>query len=488
MERVENVIVNKKFNDSVVVKIGNKNFDKEFDQIEDTTIAISVKQTSQHSGISLGMVIYAEPTFYSADKDKNEDIHLPGVTNKETRDLYIFILSSLFFDHYGVKPKQIVFGHEHGFSNGKCHLQICVLFNQSFRSTVKPGFFTVDFPVVAPLGIDQNIGLVRFLYMAQKAKNPRALLNYCMKDGDFFYSDPSAAIQYVHKKNAKGELTDKIDAFATVVKNRTLMDVSQAKDLILTHEPRTGITLYKNIESALNSEMAKSLPSFEWRYPEYLLNRYPTIERWFNQWCKPDDLSRRKALLLYSDKRCMGKTEFSLSLVNDPAYVVIFRNSFVDSVKDKQPKLLILDDMSPYSTNNKETWKALVASQPTAIRDAYMNYNWEFRVPCIITTNNLFLVQQLYRSKDFNTQVVFQEISEYMGPDGTQPQGMFEVEANFTLDTSDKLIKMMSESEEKFLIKKTLREEQSNFSLSNELMKAKQEIIDLKLLLSKKKQ
>jgi hypothetical protein len=96
---------------------------------------------------------------------------------------------------------------------------------------------------------------------------------------------------------------------------------------------------------------------------------------------------------------------------------------------DKDPRLLILDDMNYMGGGDKvEMWKALVAGEPTSIREAYVNYEWDFRVPCIITTNQRSLVKYLASSEMFKTQVMFYEVTEYIGPEGTRPEDIDKVE------------------------------------------------------------
>lgn len=477
---MEKILVSKfnfVFGEFCKISYHQRSFDADFDQFEDNSYAIANKKVSQTSSVTLGIVVYAEPSFYSTDLEINEDLHLPGLENIECRDVYRQMFSKLFKDFFNKEVDQIVFGHEHGTTNGKCHLQICLTFKEPFRGTVYP--FMVSFESVKdiPSYFDSSFLRVKLLFMAQRARRPNALAQYCMKDGKFFYLDDSKAIKYVYKMDKKGEPTDKINAFATVVANRSLLDVEQAKNLILTHDPRTGIVNYRNIEIALTSELCPSVPCFEWSFPEHMKGKYPLIEKWFSQWCIPEDLKRRKGLLLYSQKRCLGKTEFALSLVNHESYYVIFRNSFVDCLKGKTPKLLVLDDMAAYTTANKETWKALVSGQSTAIRDCFVNCSWNYRVPCIITTNNIFLVQQLMKSSEFNTQIIFQEISEYMGPPGTQPESMDYVEKDFSSETLEKVDLLMKESEEKFLKKKMERDLPQT---TTEIMKLAQENAELK--------
>jgi hypothetical protein len=170
------------------------------------------------------------------------------------------------------------------------------------------------------------------------------------------------------------------------------------------------------------------------------------MEMWFHKYCLTENMDRRKALLIYSEKRALGKTRFACELVNHLEYVVIFRNSFAKAfMEGKTPKLLVLDDMKPYTHENKETWKALVAGEETAIRDAYANFAWKLKIPCIITTNNYFLVKALRISPEFNTQIIFQEITEYLGPPGTEPTDLHEVQSALSPELEEKIMKEAEE-------------------------------------------
>ncbi|AXH73950.1 MAG: replication-associated protein [Cressdnaviricota sp.] len=450
MEQALNLAVDKIYKDFVKIRVLQKKFTDEFNHLDDTTHFVSNKQVSQSNCSSLGIVVYGNSSFYSVHPLENKNKHLPWLVNDQ--DFYRFLFLSVF-EHFGKVPAQIVFGHEHGTNNQKCHLQICVTFSEPFRGTFRPCL--VDFARITEDPLNELPNDFSLLFMAQKARNANALKNYCMKDGQFFYLYPDKAIQIVRKKDKQGN--EKVDAFATVVKNRDLMTQEQAQDLILTHDPRTGITMFKNVEYALQKMLKDDAPPFEWRFPEHLKGKYPLVEKWYEDYCITD-LPRRKALLLYSKERCLGKTTFATSLVNHEKYVAVFRNTFTNPLPGQEPKLLVLDDMAPYNTDNKETWKALVASEPTAIRAAYTNFRWEYRVPCIITTNNLFLLKQLLFSSDFKHQICFQEITEYMGPPDTQPKGMTTIQASISDETMFMLQKMQNESDEKFLAKKRLQD------------------------------
>ena len=64
-----------------------------------------------------------------------------------------------------------------------------------------------------------------------------------------------------------------------------------------------------------------------------------------------------------------------------------------------------------------------------------MNFYWPYEIPWIITTRNWDLVKFLYKSDEFNKFIMFVEIRDYLGPKGTEPEGMNETEAWFSKDT-----------------------------------------------------
>lgn len=447
--------------------LNKETFDDTFAHIGDTSYAIAARQIKQSNTTTLGMVIYAEPHFY-ADKTKTilSQCHIPFVVNVETRSFITDLFRDYFLRVYSHELKQITFGHEHGEQDGKCHIQMCVEFNRAFRGTIKPSVVRFKVPEADPLYSDlQQMNSLNLLFMGQLARNTRALQQYCKKDGDFWYLKPDQAIKFIYKEKTdkNGNVEKIVQLYPTLAANRGNLSIDDAKDLVRSHDPRSFYLMGKNLDYQLEKDMCGTVPALIWTYPDHLKGTYPYIEKWFNTWCVPADLKRRKALLLYSPDRCMGKTEFALSLVNDLSYVVCFRNTFVqDNLKNKIPKLLVLDDMSVPDSKNKETWKALVAGQKTSIRDCHYNFAWDFEVPCIITTNNEFLVKMMFTSMEFNTQVVIQYVYDYMGPPGTKPQGLDVIEHDLPSELIDKFKKDRFEyekrkEEEKLLGKKTNR-------------------------------
>jgi hypothetical protein len=240
----------------------------------------------------------------------------------------------------------------------------------------------------------------------------------------------------------------------------------------------------KNIQTAIQSIVKEDRIPFEWTWPAHMSKEeYPTTYKWFHSYCL-DSPDRRKALLLYSEERGTGKTRFAKSLVNDPNYYAYYRNTITSEPTGKDPKLLILDDMSYTGGEDKrEMWKALVAGETTSIRECYQHWEWTYNVPCIITTNNRKFVQYLATSTDFKTQVIICEIQDYMGPPGSRPEGIDKVEH----DVSDALASeikayeanMSKNKAEK--IEKSEEAKKKDFENFMQISQLKQENIELKL-------
>ena len=379
---------------------------------------------------AFGMVIMGTNEFY----ENNEDLENHHLLNHDKIALSIEekLKGFAIFDVY-----QITVGHEHGKENKKCHFQICVELSKVSQATIKPFELTIEGQT--------------YLGMTQKARNSHALKNYCKKDGDVLFLYPEKKIITIYKKDKKGETTDKVDAFSTVVNNISkFQNREEAMDIILTNDPRTGMTMYKNIEYSLDKMLKPVIPELIWKYPEHLKGKYPLVEEWFYGHCVKDGLLRRKGLCLYSKTRAIGKTLFAESLASDPLFVVTFRGTFLaEAVKDKTPKIVILDDMVHYDQKTKQMWKQLVTGQPSSIRDAYIHFNWEYRIPCVITTNDIGLYANLQLDSDFKTSLYFQEIVEFMGPPGSKPDdSLFEYKAANSSITSSYIEEKKKKREE----------------------------------------
>lgn len=402
---------------------GHKNLDyaetKETDEIapgQTDDCTVQSKEWKIRAAV-LGLVVFAEKDYYTGIPEQDKQKPMP-VTHDE-----VIAAILLRFGGRG-EVRNILAGHEYGQDNGKSHYQCVVFFHKEMQVTVKPGKFT--------------IGEVTVLYMFQKAKNRWAIQKYCQKEGDFQWligGSQEEQVRIIYKKDKDGKDTNHIDPWATIVLNKEKISKKDAMEIALQAEPRTAITMYKNIDYALENIVKEPLPEFSWVAPRTeLMDRYPGIRRWWEdtmlkmaqkgpEYDAEKSPIRYKALLLYSEERCMGKTRFAKDLVNHKAYFVCFRNTFLQSALiGKQPELLLLDDMRFAEEQNLETWKALTTGEPTAIRDAYTNFWWSYNVPCIITSNNLNFCSWLATKPEFKTTVIFQTINEYMGPEGTRPQ------------------------------------------------------------------
>jgi hypothetical protein len=395
-------------NTSILDKILLLMNDDTFSHFETQEDLKNIKTSTQLSTTTLGLIAMGTKTFYEESKDTLSNTHLPY------KESFPGLIMKAMKENFPSIPEmmQVTVGHEHGTSNGKCHYQMCVEFFSPCRCRIKPFEFVHD-------------GFT-FLCMAQKARNNRALKNYCLKDGDYYYLFPEKVTK-LYRHASKNGTEGKVDPYKTIANNvDTFHTKKDAIDFIIQHDPKTVMTNYKNVEYALENILTEPLPEFKWTYPSHLLGKFPLIEEWFNLYCTNDNLQRKKALVLFSETRALGKTRFAQSLVPHPSYYIIFRNSFTnEAIKGKDnAKLLILDDMTHYTKENKEVWKALLAGEETSIRDAYVNFLFSYHLPCIVTTNNKQMFVNMLAEPEFQTQAYFIQIDTYIGPPETRPQGL----------------------------------------------------------------
>jgi hypothetical protein len=395
-------------------------------EFESTTGTVSTAKSWRIHAKSIGMVVYGTKSLYSSEHDgelaskENLTIHIQEPP-RTVMDIVLEWAGSI-----SQEVDQILVGHEHGSGNGKCHYQCIVTFYKKADLLVKP--------FQSPDG-----GL---LFMYQKAKSPNALAHYCKKEGDFTYLYPEKLVSKVY--TLKGSQVV-VDPYATIVTNSSKLSNPEARQLIKDLAPRDYFMNYSNICKAIDNVCTPEIPEFEWRWPEWTASlpqncRIDAIRKWYDKWCVPD-LTRRKALVLYG-KHALGKTRFAKSLVSDEHYYVCFSNRFTVGATDRKgvsPKLLILDDMEYPAQDNIECWKQLLTGQKTAIRDCYMNYQWEFEVPCIICTNKLSLVTRLVKDPAFQGRVFAVEVEDYMGPPGTKPVELENSEIYFNTETARKI-------------------------------------------------
>ncbi len=61
----------------------------------------------------------------------------------------------------------------------------------------------------------------------------------------------------------------------------------------------------------------KPLQQKRWYLPQRIRVKYPLIGKWFDEECIPEYKSRRKLLVLFSEKRELGKTLFAKNLTQE---------------------------------------------------------------------------------------------------------------------------------------------------------------------------
>lgn len=405
-------------------------------------VSDNIYKVIQNNSESIGMVFYMEKG-YSSNPDENSVYHIPFLN----QGFYPKIIEKIVIDYLKVEVEQIVVGHEHGDLNKKCHLQTCIKFKKKFSKILNPGFLVIE-------NID-TFEKVKLLFMQQKAKNSKALWNYCLKDNDYEFLVPDKALKF--KKNKNGN----IDAFKTLVQNKESLNKEEAENLILLHDPSKYFSSFINIQKALDKVFVETLEPFEWKQPfipegftiptqnERTLFK-PIFEEWFKTYCLGNVL-RKKALCLYSKQRALGKTTFARSLVNDPGYILEYNHLFTDQKiqqRKDQLKLLLLDDVI-INRSNIQTWRSLIAGEKTTIRGLYLAETYDLNLPCIITTNDLEIVTRFVLDSTFNTQVISVEIDSYIGPPETKRNDLMKKEYHLSHHTLDEITNCEADMEKK---------------------------------------
>lgn len=325
---------------------------------------------------------------------------------------------------------EYVVAHEHGEEDHTCHYQCCVMLDKPLRTRVTEYKKTI------------NETDVYFMYQTGK-KGLGALTAYCKKDGDYI---ASPKVQEAVQKS----LMERLTACKNQKEQLTILQKEMPKDIIKMDLNR----MFQNIETA--KAIMDDAP-IKITFPEYLMDREPMLFEWY---CKEvvgypiDYKGRRKALVLFSKERAMGKTTFAKMLVNnnDKAYIICRNNFNAMDFQKPNAQLLILDDMT-FINKQQEMWKALVSSEKTAIRDAYCNVYFAHGMPTIVTTNNYAMFTFMMATEIFKYECYFYWVKEYLGPEGTNPRaGHRKIKANFDLSDLEikygpplKTIKMDSE-------------------------------------------
>lgn len=389
---------------------------------------------------AFGCVLYLDKQYYKEDPEANQAIHFPFLAQSDENEevtqmghqLYLQLLQSIFFVFYPSIPiKDVVIGHEHGTKKKKCHLQCVIKLLGRTQKVLAPHRIQLSYE------INGEIQKLNILFMAAVAKdlNGTQLDVYCRKEGDWFSASISD-IPLVHKYNSKGEVTG-VNVYATLEKMRQMghFTSEEASSLVAQYAPQDWYKWRSNILPNIQSDFADSAEPFKWVPNERVFQLYPKIKDWFYRYCAGEEVpDRKKALLLYSETRAMGKSYFARGLCNNPAYVQEFHNNFVVPTC-KEPHLIIIDDFrapdEAQGYSNWETFKKAISSELTQIRDCKVNVslpNAYNGVPCIICTNKIKFLKSMLNSTEFNTQIIPVVIDQYLGPEGTQRKDLMEVE------------------------------------------------------------
>ena len=383
---------------------------------------------------SIGVVMYLQNKKYSNNNEENKNIH---IADSEAPSFLAKIIKYIFEKLYEINIPEIIMGHEHGERNNKCHLQIIILFEKLFRKIMKPG----------ALKIKYDNKTICLLYMQQKTKNVYALKNYCKKERDATIIRGNEIKKFEYKEDE--------NPFDYIKENYNKITIDEGRNKILEYDAELYFRNCNNIETALKKIIVEEPPvKFQWMpIPEYLKEYYlpdgstfyDTFNRWYTTYCiNGENLERKKALCLYSEKRSMGKSYFVRHLVPHEDYLLEFNNTLCSkkNINKGIHKLLLLDDMNIINLNNKIMWKSLVASEPTTLRGAWLNEEFKERLPCIITTNDIDMIKIFRDDKNFQTQVFIIEIKKYMGAPGTERKDLMKNEFIISYETSEKLNKM----------------------------------------------
>lgn len=304
-----------------------------------------------------------------------------------------------------------VIGAEKGDLKGHFHYQCVVNFQKGIQK--KKGYGRM---------IINGVGCY---YVYEKGHSWKSLVKYCQKEGDFIASAKAMEAAKKNKVEVLLEKKTRTERIEYLVQNQP--DVLLKGDLTRTLD---------NLEKA--EKYLNCSPSCGYHFPEYLLERSDTdlIYKWYERECIGKNFGqRRKALVLYSKERAIGKTMLAKSISGglDEDYIIC-RGNFNKSQFDKpHARLLILDDMN-FMAGQMEMWKALVTGERVSIREAYCNLEFVNGLPCIITTNSYRTFKFMIASEYFVNDCYFSWVKRYLGPEGTQRENNPEFYRDFVLD------------------------------------------------------
>jgi hypothetical protein len=371
-------------------------------------------------GVNLDVVLpVLPPDVISPDSEVQPEVlsSCAILTSECSSEFFYKALKNHIKVSMGLECEAGLAGHEHSPLTGKCHFQCAVKLTKRVQRTFKPFVF--------------ELGSFDMTGQYQAGKSWDALLQYCVKDDDFYAENCSPKAVDVYRAIAESHNITPEEAMRMLAKG-------DPKALLMN-----GDKIFKNFTQFIWKEPEKP---FEWVFPPHLFEiinngvapdasdidvnfvaRLQRIYEWYLEFCVSDKWQgkRKKALCLYSKDRGLGKTVFATSLVSDqPERFIYCRNALDGRMfanKEKVAKLILIDDVQ-YFENQLEIWKALVASSPVIFNTKYCQQSWKEYLPVIITTNSKAMLEMFVNDDRFNTQVLSIEIEKYMGKPKTKPE------------------------------------------------------------------
>lgn len=346
---------------------------------------------------TIGLVIYK-------DVQDEEERKKPFLNHESIKGWINEAFSEYIMEDY-------VIGAEVGEQKGHYHYQCVVNFKKGLQK--KKGYGRMA------------INDVNCYYVYEKGHSWKSLVKYCQKEGDFIASEKALEAA---KKNKAEILLEK--------KTRTerIEYIVQAQpDIILKGDLTRTLD---NIEKAEKYMTASK--SCGYSFPEHLLERQDTdlLYKWYQRECIGKNAGqRRRALVLYSKERALGKTMFAKAIAGglEEDYIIC-RGNFNKSQFDKpHARLLILDDMN-FMAGQMEMWKALVTGERVSIREAYCNIEFTNGLPCIVTTNSYKTFKYMVGSEYFKNDCYFSWVKHYLGPEGSQREDDPAAFRDFTIE------------------------------------------------------
>ena len=309
--------------------------------------------------VSFGLVIYAQKEFYYKDR------HLPGLNEQSFKGIALFLVE-FFNKMYQLKAIEIAIGHEHSHLNNLCYLMVIITFRSNFNKTLYPMVFNLNDKSLPEF---YNFPL---LALKLKAKNQTVMKQYLKKKNIFRY----------HTNDSQSSLNQSLLSNSFVI-NETL--------------------------ASMPKETIKDDESF-WILNDDFLNKFPLIRKWITQYAKPKSLRCRKALLLYSKEDYPFYNYFIKDVKECAMFTLTFNKV---SLQCENPKAIILKDMETYTLSYEDTWLSLLNGNKAMIQQDDGTSNvWKYNIPCIVITQNHYLLSSLYHNEKFRNCIIFQEISK----------------------------------------------------------------------------